>query len=56
MGMHIGIPVSGGTAATYNEYGMKVFTSSGTFKTKTYLKCDILVGFFRKNPPNVPGE
>ncbi len=43
MGMHIGTPVSGGTHTTYSKYGVKTFTSSGTFTTKVPLKCDILV-------------
>ena len=43
MGMHIGTPVSGGTHTTYSQYGVKSFTSSGTFTTKVPVKCDILV-------------
>ena len=43
MGMHIGTPVGGGTHTTYETYGVKTFTSSGTFTTKVPLKCDVLI-------------
>ena len=43
MGMHIGTPVSGGTHTTYETYGIKSFTSSGTFITKVPLLIDILI-------------
>ena len=35
--------IRGGTHTNYNRYGVKTFTSSGTFTTKVPVKCDFLI-------------
>ena len=54
MGMHIGTPVSGGTHTTYvkagntadaGSWGVKSFTSSGTFITKVPILTSQIVSF-----------